>query len=250
MIEIKDGPARDRMRKAGKAAGSLLAELRAKVRAGLTTRELDQFAEEVVGKLGGIPAFKGYRGYPATICASVNDVVVHGIPGALVLEEGDILSLDVGVILEGYYGDTAATVAVGAVSEERKKLIRVTEESLGRGIAAVRSGGKLGAIGHAVQVHAEGEGFSVVRDFVGHGIGRRLHEEPRIPNYGPADAGVELQPGMTLAIEPMVNAGGPEVKIDRDGWTARTRDGSLSAHFEHTILITEDGVEVLTAEDR
>jgi methionyl aminopeptidase len=249
VIEIKDRAAQERMRRAGRAAGALLSALREKVRPGVTTRELDRLAEAVVAKLGGIPAFKGYRGYPATICASANDVVVHGIPGDKPLDEGDILGLDVGVIVDGYYGDTAATVPVGRADGERMRLIRVTRESLERGIAALRPGCRLGVVGHAVQTHAEDQGFSVVRDFVGHGIGRRLHEDPRIPNYGSPESGVEVKEGMTLAIEPMLNAGGPEVKIDADGWTARTLDGSVSAHFEHTVLVTEAGAEVLTRDD-
>jgi methionyl aminopeptidase len=195
---------------------------------------------------GAAPAFKGYHSYPATICASVNEQVVHGIPSRTKLVEGDILSIDMGAKLEGFYGDSAVTVPVGRVSPEAEKLLRVTEESLFRGIEAVKAGARVSDIGAAVQAHVEANGFSVVREFVGHGIGTSLHEEPQIANYGPAGRGPRLAEGMVLAIEPMVNIGKPAVKVLADGWTAVTRDASLSAHFEHTVVVTRDGCEILT----
>ena len=195
---------------------------------------------------GAEPAFKGYRGYPCTLCASVNEQVVHGIPSARALVEGDIISLDMGVKLNGFYGDSAVTVPVGRVSEEAATLLRVTRESLEKGIEQVRLGGRISDIGHAIQKHVEAHGFSVVREFVGHGIGAALHEEPQIANYGEPGRGPRLAEGMMLAIEPMVNVGRPAVKVLGDGWTAVTKDGSLSAHFEHTVAVTKNGPLVLT----
>ena len=218
----------------------------ARVAPGLRTRDLDTFAEEYLRQRGAQPAFKGYRNYPFSLCVSVNEEVVHGLPSERRLKVGDLVSLDLGTIVEGYFGDSALTVPVGEVSEEAARLLRVTEESLHRGIGAVRIGGHLSDISHAVQCHVEAHGFSVVRIFVGHGIGKALHEDPQIPNYGPPGTGPRLRPGMVLAIEPMVNAGGPEVEILPDNWTAVTKDRSLSAHFEHTIALTEEGVEILT----
>jgi methionyl aminopeptidase len=236
-----------RMRAANRLVAEVLAELRATVQPGVSTFDLDVAAESLIRDAGGIPAFKGYRGYPATLCASVNDQVVHGIPNRRPLVEGDIVSLDMGVLLDGFYGDAATTVGVGRISDEAETLLRITEEALYKAIAQVRIGGRISDLGHAVQTHVEAHGFSVVREFVGHGIGAALHEEPQIPNYGEPGRGVRLLEGMVLAIEPMVNAGKPAVKVLTDGWTAVTRDGSLSAHFEHTVAVTAGGPQVLTA---
>ena len=238
------------MREAGRLVGEVLKELATKVAPGVTTAELDALAEKRILRAGATPAFKGYHGYPATICASINDEVIHGIPsGRRVLNEGDIVSIDVGASLDGYFGDSAITLPVGQVSEEAATLLRVTEESLYKAIDVVRPGGRVSDIGHAVQKHVEASGFSVVREFVGHGIGQQMHEEPQVPNYGDAGRGPRLSEGMVLAIEPMVNAGKPAVKVLADGWTAVTRDGSLSAHFEHTVAVTADGAWILTARE-
>ncbi len=237
------------MDEANRIIRAILAELRKRIRPGMTTLEVDRFAEEQIRAAGGIPAFKGYphrgdgRDFPATVCASVNDEVVHGVPSTdVVLREGDILSVDLGVLYRGYYGDAAETFPVGRVGPVAQRLLQVTREALERGVSECRPGRRVSDIGHAVQSHVEAHGFSVVREFVGHGIGTRLHEEPQIPNFGPPGRGARLEPGMVLAIEPMVNAGGAEVVLSsRDGWTARTRDGSLSAHFEVSVAITENG---------
>ena len=235
------------MRSANALVADVLAELAAMVVPGVTTADLDAVAEKLVREGGGEPAFKGYRGYPATLCASVNDQVVHGIPSPqTTLVEGDIISLDMGVKLNGFYGDSAVTVAVGRVSDDAARLLRVTRESLEKAIEQVKVGGRVSDIGHAVQQHVEAAGFSVVREFVGHGIGSALHEEPQIANYGEPGRGPRLAEGMTLAIEPMVNMGKPAVKVLPDGWTAVTKDGSLSAHFEHTVAVTKNGPLVLT----
>jgi methionyl aminopeptidase len=234
------------MRAANALVAEVLAELATMVAAGVTTRDLDDAAEKLVRDGGAEPAFKGYRGYPSTLCASVNDQVVHGIPSNRALHEGDIISLDMGVKLNGFFGDSAVTVPVGKVSEDAAKLLRVTQESLEKGIAQVKLGGRVSDIGHAIQQHVEAYGFSVVREFVGHGIGAALHEEPQIANYGEPGRGPRLAEGMTLAIEPMVNIGRPAVKVLSDGWTAVTKDGSLSAHFEHTVAVTKTGPLVLT----
>jgi methionyl aminopeptidase len=236
----------DKLRRVNQLVGTILAELKLLARPGATTQALDRVAEERVRAAGAEPAFKGYHGYPATICASVNEQVVHGIPSERALVEGDILSIDMGAKLDGYYGDCAVTVAVGRVAPAAAMLLRVTEEGLFRGIDAVKPGARVSDIGAAVQQHVETHGFSVVREFVGHGIGTALHEEPQIANYGPAGRGPRLSEGMVLAIEPMVNAGDAGVKVLADGWTAMTRDGSLSAHFEHTVAVTKDGCEILT----
>jgi methionyl aminopeptidase len=235
-----------RMRAANALVANVLAELAASVAPGVTTSDLDVIAERLVRAAGAEPAFKGYRGYPCTLCASINEQVVHGIPSARKLVEGDIISLDMGVKLNGFYGDSAVTVAVGRVSSEAETLLRVTRESLEKGIAQVRLGSRVSDIGHAIQQHVEAHGFSVVREFVGHGIGAALHEEPQIANYGEPGRGPRLAEGMVLAIEPMVNMGRPAVKVLGDGWTAVTRDGSLSAHFEHTVAVTNNGPLVLT----
>ncbi len=235
------------MRKSGRIVAEALDRLITLVEPGITTLELDRYAEDYILRRGAKPAFKGYRGYPYTLCASVNEQVVHALPSGRELKEGDIVSLDLGAIVDGYYGDAAVTVAVGEVSEQAKRLMAVTQESLRRGIGAFRSGSHLSDISHAVQTTVEARGFSVVRLFVGHGIGRSLHEEPQIPNFGPPGHGPQLKPGLVLAIEPMVNAGGPDVTILEDRWTAVTCDRSLSAHFEHTVALTEEGTEILTS---
>lgn len=246
MIILKTAEEIAVLREAGRIVARCLEILAEAIRPGITTGELDAIAEAFIRKSGGIPTFKGYFGYPASICTSPNDVVVHGIPGPRVLKEGDIVSIDVGVTYKGFVGDAAYTWPVGRVSEAARKLLRVTEEALHAGIAQARPGNRLGDISHAVQAHVEAHGFSVVRDYVGHGVGRRMHEEPQVPNFGPPGKGPVLAAGMVLAIEPMVNAGGHEVFTDRDNWTVRTRDGKLSAHFEHSVAITEDGPEILT----
>ncbi|HEY0871852.1 MAG TPA: type I methionyl aminopeptidase [Vicinamibacterales bacterium] len=236
----------EKMRAASALVAEVLGELATMVAPGVTSLDLDAAAERMVRDAGAEPAFKGYRGYPNTLCASVNEQVIHGIPSNRPLVEGDIISLDMGVKMDGFYGDSAITVPVGRVSEQARLLLRVTEESLEKGIEQVRLGGRVSDIGHAIQQHVEAHGFSVVREFVGHGIGASLHEEPQIANYGEPGRGPRLAEGMTLAIEPMVNVGRPGVKMLKDGWTAVTRDGSLSAHFEHTVAVTKDGPLVLT----
>ena len=247
MIVCKSPAEIVRMRAASQLVAQVLDELAAMVAPGVSTADLDAAAEARVRAAGAEPAFKGYRGYPATLCASVNEQVIHGIPSKKPLQAGDIVSLDMGVKLGGYYGDSAVTMAVGAVSEDASRLLRVTQEALERGIAQVKVGGRISDIGHAIQKHVEAHGFSVVREFVGHGIGASLHEEPQIANYGEPGRGPRLAEGMTLAIEPMVNMGRAGVKVLSDGWTAVTKDGSLSAHFEHTVAVTKDGPLVLTA---
>jgi methionyl aminopeptidase len=237
----------EKMRAASQLVARVLDELAAMVAPGISTADLDRAAEQKVRAAGAEPAFKGYRGYPATLCASANNEVIHGIPNSTPLKAGDIISLDMGVKLAGYYGDSAITVPVGAVSDEAKTLLRVTREALDNGIAQVRVGARISDIGHAIQQHVEAHGFSVVREFVGHGIGASLHEEPQIANYGEPGRGPRLAEGMTLAIEPMVNMGKPAVKVLADGWTAVTRDGSLSAHFEHTVAVGKNGPDILTA---
>lgn len=238
------------MRRANQFVAAVLAELEAMVAPGVTTADLDRAAEKLTREGGAEPAFKGYRGYPATLCASVNDEVVHGIPSpSRALKPGDIVSLDMGVKLDGFFGDSAVTVPVGPVPPETEALLAATREALGLGIAQAQVGGRLSDIGHAIQTCVEGRGFSIVREFVGHGIGERLHEEPQIPNYGSPGRGPKLAAGMVLAIEPMVAMGRPETRVLGDGWTAVTRDGSLAAHFEHTIAVTAEGPLVLTARD-
>jgi methionyl aminopeptidase len=238
------------MREAGRLVAEVLTTLASLVAPGVTTADLDAVAEERILAAGATPAFKGYHGYPATICASVNEEVIHGIPsGRRVLQEGDIVSIDVGASLDGYYGDSAITLPVGQVSEEAALLLRATEESLYKAIEVARPGNRISDIGHAVQRHVEAFGFSVVREFVGHGIGQRMHEEPQVPNYGEPGRGPRLSEGMVLAIEPMVNAGRQAVRVLADGWTAVTRDGSLSAHFEHTVAVTAGDPWILTARE-
>ncbi|MEN2994484.1 MAG: type I methionyl aminopeptidase [Thermodesulfovibrio sp.] len=247
MIILKSPQELKKMRKSCQIVAKVIQELKNYIKEGLTTKQIEQFVENLIIKMGGIPAFKGYRGYPASACISINEQVVHGIPSEKVfIKEGDIVSVDVGVLCESFYGDAAYTYPVGKISEEAERLLRVTEEALYKGIAEAVQGKRVGDISHAIQTHVERNGFSVVRAFVGHGIGRSLHEEPPVPNFGSKGVGPVLKKGMTLAIEPMVNAGTHEVKILSDGWTAVTKDGSLSAHFEHTIVITEGEPEILT----
>ena len=246
MIICKSPAELEKMRAANQLVAQVLEELAAMVAPGISTADLDAAAESKVRAAGAEPAFKGYRGYPATLCASVNEQVVHGIPNRQPMKSGDIISLDMGVKLDGYYGDSAVTVPVGSVSDEVTRLLRVTQEALEAGIAQVKVGGRISDIGHAIQKYVEAQGFSVVREFVGHGIGASLHEEPQIANYGEPGRGPRLAEGMTLAIEPMVNMGKAPVKVLSDGWTAVTKDGSLSAHFEHTVAVTKNGPDVLT----
>lgn len=249
-IPIKNADELVKMRAAGKVVGLLLKELYGKVKPGVSTKQLDEFAEKFIRSHGATPAFLGYHGYPASICASVNKQVVHGIPNPVLLAEGDIIGIDVGAVLDGYVGDAARTYAVGRISAEAQRLMDVTRESLDLGIAAARNNGHVQDIGAAVQAHAEKNGFSVVRDFVGHGIGRKMHEPPQVPNYGQRGLGPKLKSGMCLAIEPMVNVGKKEVDVLGDGWTVVTRDGSLSSHFEDTIIVTDGEAEILTRFDR
>ena len=246
MIIIKTEEEIERMRASNRLAGQVRDAVAAAARPGITTGELAEYARELIEKGGGKCGFYGYHGYRGQICVSVNDEVVHGIPGARRIELGDIVSLDIGVLLDGFYGDTATTVMVGVTDPEVMKLVRVTREALEAGLERVRPGAHLSDVSHAIQKFAEGGGFSVVRDFVGHGIGRELHEDPQIPNFGRAGRGPKLRKGMTLAIEPMVNMGRAKVKVLDDQWTVVTKDGGWSAHFEHTVLVTADGMEILS----
>ena len=249
MIIYKSPDEVDKMRKAGRIVAGTIQRVLAAVRPGVTTADLDRVAEAYIVEAGAVPSFKGYKGFPASICVSIDNEIVHGIPSPKrVVKEGSLLSLDFGAIWEGFHGDSAVTVIVGEPpSSEVEKLVRVTEDALSAGIAQIRPGGRLSDISNAVQQVAEGAGFQVVREYVGHGIGRSMHEDPQIPNYGPPGRGPELKPGLVIAVEPMVNLGGWETRVLADDWTVVTADGSLSAHFEHTIAITEDGHEVLTA---
>ncbi len=246
MIILKSKEEIELLRKSNQIVANLLNDLRELIKPGITALELDAYVEKRIREKGAIPAFKGYRNFPASLCISINDQVVHGIPNSRRLNEGDIVSLDLGVILNGFYGDAAITVPVGKINKEAKKLLDVAEKALYKGIEQARIEKRLYDISHAIQSWVEGNGFSVVRDFVGHGIGRNLHEDPQIPNFGSPDRGVQLKTGMVLALEPMVNVGTWEIKVETDGWTAVTKDGGLSAHFEHTIAITEDGPDILT----
>ncbi len=237
------------MHKANALVQETLRMLADHVRPGVSTAELDRLAEDFILAKGAKPAFKGYHGYPATLCTSVNDVIVHGIPSErCILKEGDIISLDCGVVVDGFYGDGAVTLPVGKISPEAQRLLQVTRECLELAVKEARPGRRLGDVSAAIQRHAEEAGFSVVREFVGHGIGRSLHEEPQVCNYGVPGTGPELRPGLVLAIEPMVNEGSPHVRVDADGWTARTEDGKLSAHFEYSVAVTENGPWVLGVE--
>jgi len=247
MIILKSLQEIEKIRKACLIVADVLDAVRGMVKPGCTTQSLDEFSEQFIRAAGAKPAFKGYRGYPKTLCTSVNNEVIHGIPSKdVVLKQGDIVSVDVGAIVEGFYGDAAITISVGTITPDAERLMRVTEESLLRGIAQATTGNRLYDISHAVQSYAEANGYSVVREFVGHGIGRNLHEDPQIPNFGAAGQGPRLKPGMVLAIEPMVNVGGSATVIQKDNWTAVTADGSLSAHFEHTIAVMPDGPWILT----
>jgi len=236
----------ERMRRAGQIVAAALEAMRVQVKPGITTQELDVVAEELIRDMGGTPSFKGYRGYPASICASINEEIVHGIPGPRQLREGDIISLDVGAIYEGYQGDAAITVGAGKISSRAQRLMEATQAALAAGIAAARDGSRLGDVSHAIEVAAQSAGFQVVREYGGHGIGKQMHESPMIPNWGPPDRGFRLKAGMTLALEPMLVLGNPTTQVRPDGWTVITADKSLSAHFEHTVVITEDGAEILT----
>jgi methionyl aminopeptidase len=246
-MEIKSADEIALMREAGRIVCEILDELEKAVAPGVTTWDLDALAEKLIYEKGAKPAFKGYLGFPSCLCASVNEEVVHGIPSKKrKLAEGDLMKLDFGVVYRGFFGDSARTVPVGKVSLEAELLVKATRESLQKAIAAAVPGNRMGDIGHAIQSHVEGLGFSVVRSFTGHGIGRKLHEAPEVPNFGDPGSGMKLRPGMTLAIEPMVNVGTHEVGLLEDDWTAVTLDSKLSAHFEHTVLITDNGPEVLT----
>ena len=249
MIVCKSPEEVAKMRAANALVAGVLGELREAVKPGVTAQELDAVAETRVREAGAIPAFKGYHGYPATLCVSINDAVVHGIPSPRKLVEGDIVSLDMGVVLDGYYGDSALTVGVGAISDAAAELLDVTRDALHLAIDCARVGRRVSDLGYAVQTHVESRGFSVVREFVGHGIGTQLHEEPQIPNYGKPGRGPYLEEGMVLAIEPMVNAGRAAVRVLDDGWTAVTVDGSLSAHFEHSVAVSKDGPVILSRLD-
>jgi len=246
VINLKTDHEIDMMARAGRVLAAVVDELKAGCREGLRTIELDRLADRRIRAAGARPGFLGYHGFPRSICVSINDEAVHGIPGKRKLEDGDIVSLDLGLVLDGFWADMGCTVAVGKVSPEARQLVRVTEECLEMAIQHAQPGGHLGDISAAVQAHAEAAGFSVIRQFVGHGIGRAMHEDPQLPNFGVPGTGPELKPGMTLAIEPMVNQGSPDVYIKPDGWTVCTTDGSLSAYFEHTVAITKNGPRVLT----
>lgn len=246
MIYLKSPEEIEKMAEASRVVVEVLESLKSMIKVGITTKEIENFADERIKSFGGIPAFKGYRGYPASICTSVNEEVVHGIPSSRKLIEGDIVSIDLGVYKDGFYGDGAVTIRTGKTDRETTKLLKVTEEALYLGIENAVEGRRVSDISYAIQRYVENEGFSVVRLFVGHGIGRKLHEEPQIPNYGDPGQGPRLRRGMALAIEPMVNAGTHEVKILNDGWTAVTTDSKRSAHFEHTVIVTSNEPKILT----
>ncbi|MDR7318461.1 type I methionyl aminopeptidase [Brevibacillus nitrificans] len=246
MIILKSKSELEVMREAGRIVALTHQELAKAIKPGVTTKQLDEIAETFIRSMGAVPSFKGYGGFPGSICASVNEELVHGIPGKRMLQEGDIISLDIGAQFEGFHGDSAWTYPVGTVSVENQNLLRVTEESLFKGLEKAVPGARLSDISHAIQIHAEAAGFTLVREYVGHGIGQNLHEDPQVPNYGPPDRGPRLKPGMVLAIEPMVNAGERYVRTLEDNWTVVTVDRKTCAHFEHTIAITEDGHEIFT----
>jgi methionyl aminopeptidase len=249
MVSLKSPREIELMRRSGRITAQVLSDLMKLARPGMATSELDRAAEEGIRRGGGLPTFKGYNGFPASICASVNDEVVHGIPGPRVLRDGDLLSIDIGTTLEGYVSDSAVTVPVGTISPEAQRLLDVTRECLTIGIEQMQSGNHVGDIGAAVQEHAERQGYGVVRELVGHGVGRAMHEEPQVPNFGTRGTGMELRPGLVLAIEPMITERGPKVRILDDGWTVVTADGKLAAHFEHTIAVTDAGPKILTLRD-
>ena len=245
-MQVKTSDEIARIAEAGRVVADVLAEVSRAAHPGVSTAELDRLSETRVRERGAVPAFKGYHGYPASLCISVNEEVVHGIPGGRLLREGDIVGLDFGAELRGYFADAAVTVPVGRVGPKARRLVSATRDALARAVSAAVAGGYLGDIGAAVQAHVEPLGFAVVREFVGHGIGRRLHEPPQVPNFGRRGAGARLRPGVVLAIEPMVNEGTADVRVLEDGWTAVTADGGLSAHFEHTVAVTEAGPVLLT----
>jgi methionyl aminopeptidase len=247
MIVLKSAAEIEGMRQSSRIVAAVLGELEPLIRPGVRTRDLDLYAEKRTRELGAVPAFKGYRGYPASVCVSVNEEIIHGIPSGRILQEGDIVSLDFGVLYEGFYSDSALTAPVGRTSPEAERLVAAAERSFFKGLEQMREGRRLSDISAAIQAYVEGEGFSVIRQFVGHGIGRALHEEPQVPNFGAPGRGPKIRTGMTLAIEPMIAAGGPEVEIQEDGWTAVTRDRRLAAHYEHTVAMTENGPEILSA---
>jgi len=247
-IDLKSDQDLDKLRIAGRMTAQVLKKLSEVLAEGVTTKYLDEIAEKEILRFGAKPAFKGYRGFPATICVSINDELVHGIPDEKrFIKNGDIVSIDIGLLHDGFYGDTACTYAAGKISPDAARLLKVTGESLDRAIEQVKPGNRLGDLAYAVQSFAESNGFSVIRDYVGHGIGRKLHEDPQVPNFGKAGTGIRLLPGMVIAIEPMISAGGYEVKTLKDGWTVVTADSRLCAHFEHMVAVTESGFEVLTS---
>jgi methionyl aminopeptidase len=234
------------MREAGRIVALTLQELQKAIKPGISTAELDAIADQFIREMGAKPSFKGYEGFPGSICTSVSEEVVHGIPGSRKLKDGDLVSIDIGAYYNGYHSDSAWTYPVGQIYDEAKRLLKVTEQALYLGIEQIKPDRRLSNISHAIQKHVEGEGFSVIREFVGHGVGRELHEDPDVPNYGPPNVGIRLKPGMVIAIEPMVNAGKRHIRILEDDWTVITADGKPSAHFEHTVAVTEDGYEILT----
>jgi methionyl aminopeptidase len=249
MISIKSAREIETMRRSGKITAKVLADLMRVAKAGMTTRQLDEIAERGIRSMGGVPTFKGYHGYPCSICTSCNEQVVHGIPGDYALRDGDLLSIDIGTTLDGYVSDSAVTIAIGQADKAAERLMQVTQECLMAGIAQMQKGNRLGDIGNAVQQHAELQGYGVVRELVGHGVGTRMHEEPQVPNYGRAGSGLELRSGLVLAIEPMITQGHYAVDTLQDGWTVVTADGKLAAHFEHTVAITDEGPKILTLRD-
>jgi methionyl aminopeptidase len=246
VITLKSSREIELMRRSGKITSAVLTELMQAVRPGITTAELDRIAEKGIRDRGGVPTFKGYNGFPGSICVSVNDEIVHGIPGSRLLHDGDLVSIDIGTTLDGYVSDSAVTLAAGAISTDAQRLLDVTQECLMIGIAQMQCGKRVGDIGAAVQEHAETHRYGVVRELVGHGVGRAMHEEPQVPNYGTAGTGIELRPGLVLALEPMITQQSPKIRILDDGWTVVTADGKLAAHFEHTIAVTEGGPKILT----
>jgi methionyl aminopeptidase len=249
MVTLKSPREIDAMRRSGKITSHVLTELMKSAHAGMSTAELDALAERGIRERGGVPTFKGYNGFPGSICASVNEEVVHGIPGSRVLHDGDLLSIDIGTTLDGYVSDSAVTIPIGNITQKARRLLEVTQECLTVGIAQMQRGNHVGDIGAAVQAHAEKHGYGVVRELVGHGVGRAMHEEPQVPNYGEPGTGMELRPGLVLALEPMITQASPQIRILSDGWTVVTADGKLAAHFEHTIALTEDGPKILTLRD-
>ena len=249
MVTLKSAREIEVMRRSGSITARVLTDLMKAARPGMATSELDELAERGIRQAGGVPTFKGYNGFPGSICMSVNEEVVHGIPGSRVLRDGDLLSIDIGTTLNGYVSDSAVTIPIGSITQAARRLLEVTQESLSIGIAKMERGNRLGDIGAAVQAHAERHGYGVVRELVGHGVGRAMHEEPQVPNYGEPGTGMELRPGLVLALEPMITQGSPKVRILADGWTVVTTDGKLAAHFEHTIAVTDDGPKILTMRD-